>query len=44
MVKYYGDTNPVVWLKDFHLACRAGGADDDLFIIQYLLLYLAKST
>ena len=29
--------------EDFCLTCRAGGADDDLFIIQYLPLYLAKS-
>jgi len=29
-------TNAVVWLKDFRLACRAGGVDGDLFIIQYL--------
>jgi hypothetical protein len=40
----YSDTNPVLWLEDFHLACRAGGADDDLFIIQYLPLYLMEST
>jgi hypothetical protein len=32
-----------VWLEDFCLACQAGGADDDLFIIQYLPLYLAES-
>jgi hypothetical protein len=30
-------------LEDFRLACRASGADDDLFIIQYLLLYLVES-
>ena len=28
--------NPGNWLKDFQLACRAGGVDDDHFIIQYL--------
>lgn len=33
---YSGDTNAAVWLKDFRLAYRAGGADDDLFIIQCL--------
>ena len=32
-----------MWLEDFRLACRAGGADDDLFIIQYLPLYLGES-
>jgi hypothetical protein len=40
IVKYSGDTNPEMWLEDFCLACRAGGANYDLFIIQYLLLYL----
>ena len=44
IIKYSGDTNPVVWLEDFCLTYRAGGTDDDLFIIQYLPLYLAKST
>jgi hypothetical protein len=43
IIKYSRDTNPTVWLEDFHLAYRAGGVDDDLFIIQYLPLYLAKS-
>ena len=33
VVKYDGKTNPSVWLEDYRLACRAGGADDDLFII-----------
>ena len=44
IVKYSGDTNPIVWLEDFCLACRAGRADNDLFIIQYLPLYLMEST
>ena len=43
IVKYSGDTNPAVWLEDFRLACRAGRVDDDLFIIQYLSLYLIES-
>jgi hypothetical protein len=43
IVKYSEDTNPAMWLEDFRLACRAGGADDDLFIIQYLPRYLAES-
>jgi hypothetical protein len=34
--KYTGETNLAVWLEDFRLACQAGGADDDYFIIQYL--------
>ena len=42
-IKYSKDTNLVVWLEDFHLTYRAGGADDDLFIIQYLSLYLEES-
>jgi hypothetical protein len=33
---YTGKMNPSVWLEDFRLACRAGGANDDFFIIQYL--------
>jgi hypothetical protein len=33
VVKYDGKTNPSIWLEDYHLVCRAGGADDDLFII-----------
>jgi hypothetical protein len=38
--KYDGETNPNVWLEDCRLACHAGGATDDLFIIKNLLLYL----
>jgi hypothetical protein len=41
--KYNGETNPSVWLEDYRLACRAGGADDDFFIIRHLPLYLADS-
>ena len=32
-----------MWFEDFRLACRAGGVDDDLFIMQYLPLYLTES-
>jgi hypothetical protein len=32
-----------MWLEDFCLTCRAGEVDDDLFIIQYLPLYLTES-
>jgi hypothetical protein len=42
-VKYTGDTNPGVWLDDYRLACRAGGADDDKFIIQYLTICLGDN-
>ena len=31
-----GRQNPGIWLKDFWLACRGGGVDDDYFIIQCL--------
>jgi hypothetical protein len=43
IVKYDGKTNPSVWLEDYHLACRVGGANDDHFIIQFLPIYLAYS-
>lgn len=43
VVRYDGKTNPSVWLEDYRLACRAGGADDDLFIVQFLPIYLADS-
>jgi hypothetical protein len=42
LVKYDDKTNPNIWLDDYHLACRAGGADDHLFIIQFLPIYLAN--
>jgi hypothetical protein len=41
IVKYDRKTNPSVWLEDYRLACRAGGADSDMFIIQFLPFYLA---
>jgi hypothetical protein len=40
IVKYDGKTNPNIWLEDYHRACRASGADDDLFSIQFLPIYL----
>ena len=43
MPKYDGETNPNVWLEDYRLACRAGGAQDDFFIIKNLPLHLADS-
>jgi hypothetical protein len=39
VAKYDGKTNPNVWLEDYHLSCKAGGADDD----QLLPIYLADS-
>jgi hypothetical protein len=41
--RYDGDTNPSVWLKDYRLACHAGGAIDDLFVMKNLPLYLGDS-
>ena len=43
IVKYFRGTNPTVLLEDFRLAYRTGGADEDLFIIQSLPLYLMES-
>ena len=42
IAKYTGETNPGIWLEYFRLACRAGGVDDDLFIIQYLPIYVGE--
>jgi hypothetical protein len=39
IIKYNEKTNPSVWLEDYRLACRAGGVDNDLFIIQFLPIY-----
>jgi hypothetical protein len=33
-----------VWLEDYRLACHAGGAIDDLFVIKNLMLYLGDSS
>jgi hypothetical protein len=41
--RYDGDTNPSMWLKDYRLACHAGGAMNDLFIIKNLPLFLGDS-
>jgi hypothetical protein len=41
--KYFGETNPGLWLKDYRLACQAGGVDSDSFIIRNLPLFLADS-
>jgi hypothetical protein len=41
--RYNGDTNPSVWLEDYRLACHAGGATNDLFVVKNLPLYLGVS-
>jgi hypothetical protein len=41
--KYSGETDPALWLNDYHLACQLGGATDDTVIIRNLPLYLADS-
>jgi hypothetical protein len=41
VIKYDGKTNSNVQLEDYHLVRKAGGANDDLFIIQFLPIYLA---
>jgi hypothetical protein len=41
--RYDGDTNPSVWLENYRLACHAGGATDNLFLVKNLLLYLGDS-
>lgn len=43
VLKYAGETNPGLWLEDYHLACWAGGAVDDYFIIRHLPRYLSNS-
>jgi hypothetical protein len=35
VIKYDDKTNFSFWLEDYHLACRAGRVDDDLFIILF---------
>ena len=43
ILKYSRETNPVLWLEDYRLACQADGADSDDFIICNLPLFLANS-
>ena len=40
-MRYAGETNPDLWLKDYQLVCWAGGVDNDYFIIRNLPLFLA---
>jgi hypothetical protein len=37
VTKYSEDTNLIVWLEDFRLAYRVGGADDDLYTCLFTL-------
>jgi hypothetical protein len=43
VIKYDGKINPRVWLEDYRLVCTAGGADDNLYNIQFLPIYLADT-
>ena len=43
VLKYTGETNPGMWLEDYQLACRAGGVNNDLFVIQYLPICLGDN-
>ena len=42
-LKYSRETNSGLWVKDYRLACQAGGPDNDNFIIRNLPLFLADS-
>ena len=42
-MKHTRETNPDIWLEDYRLACRAGGANEDLFVIQYLPICLGDN-
>jgi hypothetical protein len=44
IVKYDGKTNSSFWLEDYRITCRAGRVDSDLFIIQFLPIYLADTS
>jgi hypothetical protein len=41
--KYTGETDPRIWLNDYHLACQQGGATTDAVIIRNLPLHLVDS-
>jgi hypothetical protein len=43
IVKCNWETDPHVWLNDYHLACQLGGATTDEVIIRNLPLHLADS-
>ena len=44
LVKSSGETDPVVWLNDYRLACQLGGATDDTVIIRNLPFLLTDTT
>src|SRR6185503_15187355 len=44
LIKYTGETDPVLWFNNYRLACQLGGATDDAVIIRNLPLQLANST
>jgi hypothetical protein len=41
IVMYDSKTKLSAWLEDYCLACRAAGVSNDLYIIQFLPIYLA---
>jgi hypothetical protein len=43
IIKYNGKTNLSIWLKDYCLTCKVGRADNNIFIIYFLPIYLANS-
>jgi hypothetical protein len=43
IVKYNGETDPLVWLNDYRLACQLGRATSDEVIIRNLPLHLGDS-
>jgi hypothetical protein len=43
IMKYSGESNPSLWLRNYRLVCHAGGVDHDDFIIHNLPLYLSDS-
>jgi len=43
ITRYARKTNSDLWLEDYRLACRAGGADNNFFIICNLPLFLGAS-
>jgi hypothetical protein len=44
VIKYDIKMNPSVCLEDYCLACRMGRADNNLFFIQIIPIYLANRT
>lgn len=44
LIKYAGETDLSLWVDDYRLACRNGGARDDDFTTSNLPLFLADST